>query len=253
VDIVPGHKLGRLPPRRDLRTAHFIDFLHRPALPACPPARDWDEKLPADLGMFANDQVGCCGFAGMAHAHQTWTATPGPAARFTDDDVLGAYSACTGYRRDNPRTDRGVVLLDALKFWRKTGVSNHKIYAFLSVDPQNLAHCRLAVALFGGLYIGAELPVSAQRPGPWIGWKKDLIGSNRPGTWGGHCMWACGYDRQGFDLVTWGARQACDDQWWANYVDEAYVCLSLDWATPTRKSPSGFDAAKLQAFMAALG
>lgn len=245
-------KLGRRPARHDVRTAHFIDFLHRPKLPRIPLSKDWDASLPEELGMFANDKYGDCGFASMAHAVQTWTATPGPSKTLTDDEVLAAYSACTGFRIDDPSSDGGVVMLDALKFWRKTGIASRKIGAFLKVDHSNLGHCRAGIALFGGLYVGANLPTLAQDPGPWIGSKGRLIGGLSPGSWGGHCMWCPSYDAKSFEFVTWGKRQTSDVQWWLNYVDEAYVCVSQDWVDEKRPAPSGFDLKKLQEFLRAL-
>jgi hypothetical protein len=202
--------------------------------------------------MLANDRYGDCGFAAMGHAVQTWTATPGPVVNLKDDDALAAYSACTGFRIDDPSSDGGVVMLDALKFWRKTGIAHRKIGAFLKVDHTNIGHCRASVAIFGGLYVGANLPALAKDPGPWIGRKGRLIGTLEPGSWGGHCMWAPGYGARNFEFVTWGKRQTCDFQWWLNYVDEAYVCVSEDWVTEKKPAPSGFELKKLQEFLSAL-
>lgn len=248
---IPTKKLGRLPQRHDLRTAQMINFISRTKLPPAPAARDWETKLPADLKMYLNDQYGDCGFAGQAHAIQTWTATPGPVINLTDAQVLAAYAGCTGFNANDPSTDQGVVLLDALNYWRKTGIGGHKIGAFLRVDPRNVDHIKIAINLFGGVYMGANLPVSAQHPGPWHG-VKNLSGDNAPGSWGGHCMWAPGYSPSGVEFVTWGRRQQADWQWWLNYVDEAWAIVSSEWVTGTKPAPSGFNLIQLQTYLAAL-
>lgn len=245
-------KLGRLPPRHDTRTLHLASFLRYP-LPAYPPLRDWNSKLPSDLGMMQNDRYGDCGFAGQAHAVQTWTSDTGPVVTLPDQAVLDAYAACTGFDPDDPSSDQGVVLLDALKHWRKVGIGGHTISAFVKVDHHNLDHVKAAINLFGGLYMGANLPLAAQKSGLWIGHARGpLRGDHAPGSWGGHCMWAPTYDRSSVTFVTWGRRQRADWQWWLDYVDEAYACIAHDWVSDGVRAPNGFDLAGLSNIIGSL-
>ena len=243
-------KLGKHPPRHDVRTLHLANFLT--GLPASPPLRDWNRGLPSDLGMMANDQYGDCGFAGQAHAVQTWTSDTGKPVALPDAVVLGAYAGCTGFSPGDPSSDQGVVLLDALSYWRKTGIGGHKIGAYVKVDHHNLDHVKAAINLFGGVYMGAALPTAAQHQTSWVGPRGALRGDDAPGTWGGHCMWAPAYDASHVTFVTWGQRQVADWQWWLDYVDEAYACVSVDWVTGAKTAPNGFDLSKLNSYLARL-
>jgi hypothetical protein len=40
----------------------------------------------------------------------------------SDEEVISAYSAVTGYRPSDPSTDRGGLISDALRFWRMSGM-----------------------------------------------------------------------------------------------------------------------------------
>ena len=111
----------------------------------------------------------------------------------------------------------------------------------------------LATWLFGTLYMGLALPLSAQAD---IGkvWN-DL--SDEPGTWGGHCTVSCGYSNlAGFgcapvlDAVTWGTTQRMTPAWLAKYCDELYAPLTAKWIEANGDAPSGFDLAQLTADLA---
>lgn len=245
-------KLGKLPPKHDARTLHLARYLVGPRiqLPPPPDERDWNAKLvAAELGMYANDKYGCCGFAGVAHAQQTWCSNTGVPYTITEQDVLAWYAECTGFDPTNPDTDQGVVLLDALNYFRKKGL----IYAFAKLNHHDLHEVNTGVNLFGGAYVGAGLPLTAQVDGPWIGKRGRLAGDDIPNSWGGHCMWSPKYRRPSHrPYVTWGREQAADDQWWLNYVDEAYVILGPAWASENMVAPVGFDLATLRADIAAI-
>src|SRR6185312_120177 len=103
----------------------------------------------------------------------------------SDDDIVGAYSAITGYTPSRPETDQGAVELDVLAYWQRTGIAGHQIGAYASLDVLSMDHVRCAVNLFGGVYIGAALPLSAQSQTVW-----DVVDgpSGESGTWGGHAM-----------------------------------------------------------------
>jgi hypothetical protein len=218
--------------------------------PGPPLAIDWNRRLPVDLGAMRNDQIGDCVFAAMGHAHQTWTgAALGNPITPTDDDVVRAYSICTGYNPAVAGTDNGAVILVALNHWRRTGIGGRRIDAYCAVNFRDLRHVQAAIDLFGGILVGAAMPRSAQRL-DWTG-KVNPTGDDAPGTWGGHGMWCPTYDHLGPGFVTWGHRQRADWQWWNNYVDEAYVALSPEW-TARMTAPNGFDYAKLLAYIASL-
>lgn len=241
-------KLGAQPPRFDVRTKLFADYVARPMdisdlLAKMPPKLDWDDKLAAPLPDWGNNEYGDCGFAGLANALATFRSQRGLPGKTTTADVLTWYHDCTGFEENDPSTDQGVVLLDALNWARRTGL----IFGYVKVDPHNLLHVRLAKFLFGGVYVGAALPASAQdTSSPWIGKPGSLDGSDGVGSWGGHCLWSardCSYR-------TWGLQQPADDQWSLNYVQECYALLSTSWSDVTNPAPNHFAMAELIADVA---
>ena len=226
-------------------------ILRAEALPPVIPAIDWGAKLPDDVGMMRNDQIGDCTCAGVGHLVQTWTSITGAEVTISDDDIVAAYSAITGYTPDDPSTDQGAVLLDVLNYWRNTGIGGHKIGAYALVDHTNVVEVQTAMFLFGGLYTGAQLPMSAQSS---IGtlWSEVAAGGTDRGSWGGHCLAAVAYNPYGITYLTWGARQLATWAWENAYADEMYAIVSKDWVDGTKPAPSGFDLPKLQEYLGAL-
>jgi hypothetical protein len=197
--------------------------------------------------MYKNDVIGDCTIASAAHMIELWTASTGAERSPTDEQVVAMYSAVTGYDPRNPQTDQGAVELDVLNYWRKTGLAGDRIYAFVQVDPRNQHEFKAAMWLFGGLYLGLALPVSAQAQ---VGrrWSVQRGPNGQPGSWGGHAVPATDYNRAEVTVVTWGATQRCTWGFIADYCEEAYAVLSPDWVSRlTQKAPSGFDLAALQA------
>jgi hypothetical protein len=202
--------------------------------------------------MLGNDTVGDCAWAGQAHADMLWYANAQhQPLRISTHAVLGAYSAVTGYdpaagrpNGDNP-TDRGTALLDALNYWRATGIDGHRISAFVEVDPHDIEQAKLAIDLFGCLYVGVELPkaVEPTEPGPLPAWTVTPDGTiqNQPDPDGGHCVIYDAYDPDGPDVITWGHRVKASWGFHQGYCDEAYAMLAPDWFGATGKDPQGLD------------
>lgn len=251
--------LGKLAPRDDPRTLQLANYLTG-ELPKPPYRIQWS-KAVTSWPMMANDRVGDCTCAAAGHMIQAWTANAGESPfRFvpatglvlTDAEILAAYGAITGYRPDDPSTDRGAVELDVLNYWRKTGVGGHQIAAYAALEPQNRQHVELGVDLFGGVYIGLALPLSAQQQRVWSVPPGGLHGKGQPGSWGGHAVPVLDYDAHGLTCVTWGSLKRMTWGFWAAYCDEAYALVSQDWIAAAGKAPSGFDLAELQADLAAI-
>jgi len=173
--------LGKLPPRLDSRTLQLTDYLRSPharpseqgtallvkrALPPAPRSVDWTAKIRS-WPMFSNDTLGDCTAAAAAHMIQCWTANASHAFTPTNVQVIAAYSATGHYVPGNPSTDSGAVELDVLNFWRQQGIAGHKIDAYVAFNPQNFEHARQAINIFGGIYIGLALPLSAQNQDVW--------------------------------------------------------------------------------------
>lgn len=179
--------LGKLPPRLDSRTLQLADYLHGPraasssgqgtargetalsskrAFPPAPRSVDWTAKIPS-WPMFSNDTLGDCTAAAAAHMIQCWTANAGNVFTPADAQVIAAYSATGHYIPGNAATDQGAVELDVLNFWRQQGIAGHKIDAYVSFSARNFEHTRAAINIFGGIYIGLALPLSAQSQDVW--------------------------------------------------------------------------------------
>lgn len=178
--------LGKLPSRLDSRTLQLADYLPSPrattsgqgtarrrealqlprALGPAPRSLDWTAKIPS-WPMFSNDTLGDCTAAAAAHMIQCWTANTGDAFTPSNAQVIAAYSATGHYVANNPATDQGAVELDVLNFWRQQGIAGHKIDAYMAFSPQNFEHTRQAINIFGGIYIGLALPLSAQNQDVW--------------------------------------------------------------------------------------
>jgi hypothetical protein len=250
-------KLGKQPKRTDPRTLKLSRYLKTSNLPAAPPAVDWS-KAVSQYGMLLNDQLGDCVIAGMMHLAMGWQANAGltPASP-SNAEVVAAYSAIGGYNPAEPSTDQGCDMLQALKYWRNTGVSlggqKSQIVAFAEVDLTNDSEIKAALWLFGGLFTGFQMPKSAENATSWVVPSGGVHGKGKPGSWGGHCAPLASEDGLGgFQAITWGGLMPTAHSFVADYCEEAYAVLSAEWIEKNGQAPSGFDLAALQADLAAL-
>lgn len=238
--------LGKKTPKVDPRTLLLANYLRYEVLPPAPTKVDWGAKVKK-WDMLANDRVGDCTCAAAGHLILDWTANDAPRPiRPTDRQILAAYSAITGY---NPRTganDNGAYALDVLNYWRKSGIARRKILAYVALEPGNFSHMRDALFLFGGCYLGLNLPASAQDQKVWSVPPGGAVGQAAPGSWGGHAVPVVGYDARGLTAVTWGDTQRMTWGFLQTYCDEAYAILSGDWTGKDRMAPSGVDLVSLR-------
>ncbi len=245
--------LGKKAPRHDPRTLMLARYLTAP-LPAPPPEVSWVVKVP-NWPMMMNNSIGDCTCAAAGHMLGQWSVYANPPG-FTpsDQQILAAYEHVGGYNPADPSTDQGAYMLDVLKYWRNNGIAAHKIAAFVQVDPANDVEVRQAIELFGNIYIGLALPVSAQGQQAWTvaAGGPDAGGDNEPGSWGGHCVPIMAASPHSLTCITWGQRLKMSHNFFKDYCDEAYAVLSTDWIEHTGQAPSGFNLAALQADLAAL-
>jgi len=241
-------KLGRKAIKTDSRTLMFADYM-TPALPAPPPSADWTKGVTA-WGMMLNNTLGDCTIAGAGHALQVWTANTGSMVTLPDPTIESYYEQWDGYVPGNPSTDNGGVELDVLNDWQKGGFAGHALVAFADPKPANLVEIRQSIALFGGVYIGLALPLTAQTQDVW-----DVVPKGgakaKPGSWGGHCVYVPKYDQNGFTCITWGQPKTMTLAFWKKYCDEAHTLLGKDWLAG-KGSPAGFDQDQLLADLKAI-
>ncbi len=239
-------KLGRVQSKHDPRTLLLTNYLATHAMPA-PPVRE----LLGETGawpMLANDRFNCCTSAAAGHMVHHWTAANHKAVLLNDEDIIRAHAKLT-----NDRLMDSVSMLDALKFWRCTGIGDHRIEAFVKAEAGHAAQLRTIVHLFGSAYVGLDLPQFACTGDPqrWpdIPWAVPVSVAaadmqQRPEN--GHCVTAVGYDADGVYVVTWGRLKAMSWDFYTRYNVEAYAVLSSDWVRRHQASPTGFDFESLQ-------
>jgi len=243
---IAAQKLGKLPVRTDVRTLSLARYVDPQTLPA-PPATFAETAKVSEWPMYGNDRIGDCTIAAAGHMIEAWTAEArGQAVEIPEQAVLQAFN---DVKLVDPATgEEGAVELDVLRYWRKSGIGGHTIgaYARVSVHTQRLVES--GAWLFGGLYIGLQLPLTAQTQDVWD-WTGSLAGRARPGSWGGHAVDVVRYSKGSLTVVTWGRLQDMTWRFWDRYCDEAYCILSHDFLTKGN-APNGFDLAALEADLA---
>ena len=239
-----GYRLGKQPARHLMGLPALSSYTV--ALPDAPDAVDWSAGITT-FGMMVNDRIGDCTAAAAAHAIQTWTrAESGEEVTLSDEEVTAFYSASTGYDPADPSTDQGGVESSVLSYWHKNPIRDYSLDGFVAVNAKSKLSIKDAIWVFGGAYLGIQLPISAQRQLVWDVPAEGITGIGAPGSWGGHAVWAVAYDSRTVTIVTWGMRKAITWEFLATYGEEAYALLSRAWTAKDTISPSGFDFATLR-------
>ena len=240
-------KLGRKPintlkARQLLKMGAYLD---RSALPTIPPTLNWSAKVAA-FPMDGNDLHADCTSAAFAHQLQAWAANTGASLALTLEEVLAFYKVSCGWNGD-VATDQGGDEISVLNCARKIGLGGNKIESYVEIDRASSLDVKTAMYLFGGIYIGLELPLSAQTQEIWDvppSWVSDGL----PGSWGGHAVNVLDFDTaDDLTCITWGRRQRMTWDFFAKYCEEAYALTSPAWFAATGVAPSGVDRAQLAA------
>ena len=179
---------------------------------------------------------------------EAWTAAAhGDAVEVTESSVLHAFDRV---KIVDPQTgEEGAVELDVLRTGARTasaGTGSARSRACSLLDHDLV---RTAAWLFGGLYIGLELPISAQWQETWD-WNGLALGRRSPGLVGrSRRSTSSATTRLGLTVVTWGRLKEMTWSFWDRYCDEAYCILSHDFLDGDQ-APNGFDLEALKADLA---
>jgi hypothetical protein len=215
-------KLGKGAAKKDERNLKFAAVLKAPV--PLPAQYDFDTAhagIPTP--MFANDAYGCCVIAGRAHQTLRFeNIEQGSVLMITDKDVLKEYKKETG------GPDTGLIVLDSLSEWRhggwKVGKRRYTIQAYAEVDRSKKDEVRRAIYADVGVGMGLSLPLDAQKQiQAGQAWDVTSGSGAKPGSWGGHYVYACGYTPAGPVCVTWGRKQQMTWAWFGKYCDECYA------------------------------
>jgi hypothetical protein len=189
--------------------------------------------------MYMNNKLGDCTCAAIGHAVQAWTTySKGVTLTLPDSDILSLYEAVAGYNPQTGANDNGAVEQDVLAYLEKTGVGGHKIVAFAQVDHKNFSEMKVALDLFGSVYLGIQVPQSAE----------DQFSAGQPWTIvtgspviGGHAINLQKWDADYMYPVTWGTLWKMDEAFWLAYGDEAWIIITDDWINQHGMTPEGLD------------
>lgn len=252
---MPDHKYGRLQPNYLKPRLWLEDYLTPHSWPKFSAVVDRASAVQ-NWPMYLNDSLGDCTVAGMGHMYGALTQyAQNKEAIFEDSMIQQTYFRITG------GADSGAEMSSVLEDQYTNGMQDmfgatHKVAAFAQlklVGPRWLA---CALTAFGSVYVGVNLPQSAETQ----------FESGQPWTYvqgspiiGGHAIVLQAVDENptypansgpdSFTYITWGSKVTASWQWCSTYIEEAWVAISDDWLQANGTTISGFDLAQLQADM----
>ncbi|OCX52172.1 hypothetical protein BEL04_11830 [Mucilaginibacter sp. PPCGB 2223] len=237
-------KPGKHPAKTDARTLNYVKYL-KVDMPGVPAACDWTAKKKSRWGAMKNLHLHDCTLAAAGHMIQCWTLNIGEPVLPPDSVIVKAYSALTGYDPKTGANDKGATALDALKYWRKNGIGGHEITAFATVNHHTKKYVTEAIFLFGGIYVGVQLPATIKGQKVWELSPDGPVGDGAPGSYGGHAICVLAYDEKGLTCISWGKKRRMTWDFWFAYAEEAYAVLSHSFIK-NNKTPQGFDLDSLK-------
>lgn len=238
-------KSGKLPYKHDARTFHLSDYLAQEPTLKIPAEYNWAKKIgTGKWSSFGNLKINNCTCAAAGHLMMSWTANIGRLRKPTTKAIVAAYTDLTDYNPDTDGIGQPVEALKALKYWRKHGIAERKIISFAKLEFRNPVELKEAIYLYGGCYVGLNLPKSAEKQYndamKWTVPKSGTEGIGEPGSWLGHALLITGYSKNELNAVTWGREIVMSLDFWETYVDESYAIFSEEFVkdnqTPTKIS-----------------
>lgn len=234
-------RFGKTSPKRSLKTFSLSNYMKASGVPF---PQKWAWERPIQYQMLLNDSLGDCVPAACTHLEMNWqaVANAGTPLLVTDEMVLKAYEAVGGYVKNDPSTDNGCNMLDAMHYGLRTGYADRPPWqTFATLDVQNIDQIKAAIYIFGGVPIGFNVPqsmVDELRAG--IDPTFSFVQGDKP-SGEGHCVLPVGYGRSGVALISWGKVYRTSWDFWQAWVDEAYCVVSKNWIKASGVSPTGLD------------
>jgi len=213
---------------KDPRSFKVTDYLAMHQL-QIPDAHDWTAVKKSEWGVFGNDTLENCTCAAAGHMIKCWTANAGAEFEITDEAILNTYIALSKYNPITHENAEGVYMIDALKYWRKKGIDQHRIRVFATVPPDRREIVKASIYLFGGIYVGLLLPLSSKHQEIWEVKPGGLTGDNEPYSLGGHAVAILAYDEEYLTCITLGEEKKMTWDFWESYNDEAYAIITQDF------------------------
>lgn len=207
------------------------------------------------------DGIGDCTIAEASHAFTALGVYAGKEqVLFADEEIIAAYSAISGYDPSTGANDNGCQMQDVLAYLRSTGLADvngqvHKVTAYAALgDPTDISLMSQVLKTFGYVYLGLDLPQSAEEqfgtePWTYVPWSPTL---------GGHCVGLHRRDPYGtkvgvFQLASWGALQPATIGFLRHTVTEAWAVITQDWIEANGATCDGIMLAQLESDMALVG
>lgn len=235
-------RTGRKPCDPSLVVPHLADFRRGTVAP--PPA-SMDFYSGVAWQMFGNDVLADCTIAGIANGIlQRTTLALGTPLVMPDATVRDVYFGLTG------GSDDGLVETDVLTWFARTGIDLGRqapeVALWARVDHTDPVALKRAIADFGSVYVGWDLPPDALTANEWTGTAQTGVD--------GHCTLIAGYDADRWYCPSWGEVIAATDGFRVAYMREAYALVSIDeWIAPGGMSPASLDYDGLREALASLG
>lgn len=236
-------KFGRLPKVTDERTFKLSGYLNNSNHPPIPKRYNWGKKIKKDnWGEMGNLRANLCTCCAAAHMVMVWTSNTSRLKRPKDEEIMKVYCELTNYNPETDENDEGLEALKTLKYWRKYGIAGEKIIAFAEIEDRNEEQLLETIYLFGGCYVGLNLPKFAQRQYnttkkwtlPRGAKKKDAV----KGSWMGHMVLVTGYKNDKLRVITWGKEIIMTIDFWKEYAEESYAVFSETFIK-NDKTPTG--------------
>ena len=234
-------RLGKREAVSDPRTLMLGNFIEPRVVPS---KHDFDQgRAGFPLDPWGNDQWGNCVKVGEANQLvRLERLEQRRTLKLTADHVVKAYAEESerqfGVRPSAPGDagDQGLVVLWNLRNWRNLGWTldftkrkgddrTYTISAFGELVPNDYEQLKAACYLLHGVQLGLWLPRAVAGNYTYWDYNGETGDHWRPGSWGGHLVYAKAYNGDSMEILTWGFKVKVSKRFLARFCDEAYAVV----------------------------